>query len=639
MGNLNETEKWEENIYQLETSDPVLGGADGISNRAPRQLANRTKWLKKKTEEAAQSLAEHVRSRNHPDATLTAKGFTQLSSATNSTSETLAATPKAVKAAYDLAAGKAPASHTHPWSQITGVPAASLTAKGTVQLSSATDSQSETEAATPKAVKIAYDLARGKYTAQDATTTRKGIVQLSSAINNTSETLAATPKAVKAAYDLAAGKAPASHTHPWSQITGVPAASLTAKGTVQLSSATDSQSETEAATPKAVKIAYDLARGKYTAQDATTTRKGIVQLSSAINNTSETLAATPKAVKAAYDLAAGKAPASHTHPWSQITGVPAASLTAKGTVQLSSATDSQSETEAATPKAVKAAYDLAAGKAPVSHTHPWSQITGVPAASLTAKGTVQLSSAINSTSEILAATPKAVKAAYDLAAGKAPVSHTHPWSQITGVPAASLTAKGTVQLSSAINSTSEILAATPKAVKAAYDLAAGKAPVSHTHPWSQITGVPAASLTAKGTVQLSSAINSTSEVLAATPKAVKAAYDLANGKQPADATLTALAGLSTAADRVPYFTGADRAALATLTAIGRAIIAKGSIKDVLNYLGLGEGSALPVGVPVPWPTATPPEGWLKCDGRAFTKEQYPVLARAYPTLRLPDLRG
>ncbi|EPL9937635.1 tail fiber protein, partial [Escherichia coli] len=393
MGNLNETEKWEENIYQLETSDPVLGGADGISNRAPRQLANRTKWLKKKTEEAAQSLAEHVRSRNHPDATLTAKGFTQLSSATNSTSETLAATPKAVKAAYDLAAGKAPVSHTHPWSQITGVPAASLTAKGTVQLSSATDSQSETEAATPKAVKIAYDLARGKYTAQDATTTRKGIVQLSSATNSTSETLAATPKAVKAAYDLAAGKAPVSHTHPWSQITGVPAASLTAKGTVQLSSATDSQSETEAATPKAVKIAYDLARGKYTAQDATTTRKGIVQLSSATNSTSETLAATPKAVKAAYDLAAGKAPVSHTHPWSQITGVPAASLTAKGTVQLSSATDSQSETEAATPKAVKAAYDLAAGKAPVSHTHPWSQITGVPAASLTAKGTIQLSSA------------------------------------------------------------------------------------------------------------------------------------------------------------------------------------------------------------------------------------------------------
>ncbi|HDW4322714.1 TPA: phage tail protein [Salmonella enterica subsp. enterica serovar Typhi] len=206
-------------------------------------------------------------------------------------------------------------------------------------------------------------------------------------------------------------------------------------------------------------------------------------------------------------------------------------------------------------------------------------------------------------------------------------------------PDASLTAKGFVQLSSATNSTSETLAATPKAVKAAYDLAAGKAPVSHTHPWSQITGVPAASLTAKGTVQLSSAINSTSEILAATPKAVKAAYDLANGKQPADATLTALAGLATAANRLPYFTGADRAALTTLTAIGRAIIAMGSIKEVLNYLGLGEGSALPVGVPVPWPTATPPAGWLQCNGATFTKEQYPVLARVYPTLRLPDLRG
>ncbi|HFE3669629.1 TPA: tail fiber protein [Escherichia coli] len=306
---------------------------------------------------------------------------------------------------------------------------------------------------------------------------------------------------------------------------------------------------------------------------------------------------------------------------------PDASLTAKGFVQLSSATDSQSETEAATPKAVKIAYDLA-----------WGKYTAQDATT-TRKGIVQLSSATNSTSETLAATPKAVKAAYDLAAGKAPVSHTHPWSQITGVPAASLTAKGTVQLSSATDSQSETEAATPKAVKAAYDLAAGKAPVSHTHPWSQITGVPAASLTAKGTVQLSSAINSTSEILAATPKAVKAAYDLANGKQPADATLTALAGLATAADRLPYFTGADRAELATLTAIGRAIIAKGSIKDVLNYLGLGEGSALPVGVPVPWPTATPPAGWLQCNGATFTKEQYPVLARVYPTLRLPDLRG
>ncbi|MFM4036690.1 phage tail protein [Klebsiella quasipneumoniae] len=59
----------------------------------------------------------------------------------------------------------------------------------------------------------------------------------------------------------------------------------------------------------------------------------------------------------------------------------------------------------------------------------------------------------------------------------------------------------------------------------------------------------------------------------------------------------------------------------------------------VKNLGLGEGSALPVGVPVPWPSATPPTGWLKCNGAAFTASQYPKLALAYPSLKLPDLRG
>ncbi|MGR8679637.1 tail fiber protein [Escherichia coli] len=526
-----------------------------------------------------------------------------ISDSVTSTRSDVAASSLAVKKAYDLAKSKYTAQD------------ASTTQKGLVQLSSATNSTSEVLAATPKAVKAAYDLANGKYTAQDATTTQKGIVQLSSDTNSTSETLAATPKAVKAAYDLAAGKAPSSHTHPWNQITGVPTASLTAKGITQLSSATNSTSEVLAATPKAVKAAYDLANGKYTAQDATTTQKGIVQLSSDTNSTSETLAATPKAVKAAYDLAAGKAPSSHTHPWNQITGVPTASLTAKGITQLSSATNSTSEVLAATPKAVKAAYDLANGKYTAQD------------ATTAQKGIVQLSSATNSTSETLAATPKAVKAAYDLAAGKAPSSHTHPWNQITGVPTASLTAKGITQLSSATNSTSEVLAATPKAVKAAYDLANGKYTAQD------------ATTAQKGIVQLSSATNSTSEVLAATPKAVKAAYDLANGKQAADATLTALAALATAADKLPYFTGVDRAALTALTSVGRAILGKTSIQSVLEYLGLGEGSALPVGVPVPWPLETPPTGWLKCNGAAFSSEMYPKLAKAYPTNKLPDLRG
>ena len=64
-----------------------------------------------------------------------------------------------------------------------------------------------------------------------------------------------------------------------------------------------------------------------------------------------------------------------------------------------------------------------------------------------------------------------------------------------------------------------------------------------------------------------------------------------------------------------------------------------NVSVFLQNLGLGEGSALPVGVPVPWPSATPPTGWLKCNGAPFSAAQYPKLALAYPSLALPDLRG
>ncbi|ENM7362277.1 phage tail protein [Escherichia coli] len=109
--------------------------------------------------------------------------------------------------------------------------------------------------------------------------------------------------------------------------------------------------------------------------------------------------------------------------------------------------------------------------------------------------------------------------------------------------------------------------------------------------------------------------------------------------QALDATLTALAGLETGANKLPYFTGNDTAAQTDLTSVGRDIIGKKTIADILKYLGLGEGSALPVGVPVPWPSPTPPTGWLKCNGAAFSAEEYPELAKAYPTNKLPDLRG
>lgn len=103
MGKLTEIEQWDEDVYQIETSDPVLGGPEGITNKPAKQLANRTLWLKKRLEEADNALAEHAKSRNHPDATLLNKGFVKLYSGVTSLDETMAATPKAVKIAMDNA--------------------------------------------------------------------------------------------------------------------------------------------------------------------------------------------------------------------------------------------------------------------------------------------------------------------------------------------------------------------------------------------------------------------------------------------------------------------------------------------------------------------------------------------------------
>ncbi|HBM1899745.1 TPA: phage tail protein, partial [Escherichia coli] len=206
-----------------------------------------------------------------------------------------------------------------------------------------------------------------------------------------------------------------------------------------------------------------------------------------------------------------------------------------------------------------------------------------PDASLTAKGFVQLSSATNSTSETLAATPKAVKAAYDLANGKYTAQD------------ATTARKGIVQLSSATNSTSETLAATPKAVKAVMDETNKKAPLNSP----ALTGTPTTPTAPKGTNNTQ--IASTAYVMAAIAALVDSSPDALNtlnelaaalgndpnfattmtkalaGKQPKDATLTALAGLATAADRFPYFTGNDVASLATLTKVGRDILAKSTV--------------------------------------------------------------
>lgn len=273
-------------------------------------------------------------------------------------------------------------------------------------------------------------------------------------------------------------------------------ASLEKKGIVRLSSATDSDSETEAATSKAVKKAIEIAGQKYTAQDATTTQKGVVQLSSA--------------------------------------------------------TDSDSETEAATPKAVRAAYDLANGKAPSVHTHAWNQVAGVPAASLTARGITQLSSATNSVSETLAATPRAVKAVMDETGRKAPLNSP----ALTGTPTAPTAEQS-------VNNTQIATTAFVKAAIAA-----------------MVASAPAALDT----------LNELAAALGNDPKFATTMLNALAGKQPLNGQLTAFSQLAGTPDTLPYFDSKRQLSLTNISEAARTLLAMTTKEAMQEHLGGGQGS-------------------------------------------------
>ncbi|ENA9920277.1 phage tail protein [Escherichia coli] len=207
---------------------------------------------------------------------------------------------------------------------------------------------------------------------------------------------------------------------------------------------------------------------------------------------------------------------------------------------------------------------------------------------------IDISDSVTSTRSDVAASSLAVKKAYDLAKSKYTAQD------------ASTTQKGLVQLSSETNSDSETMAATPKAVKSVKDLADTKAPIESP----SLTGTPTAPTAAQGTN--STQIATTAYVRAAisalvgsSPEALDTLNELAAalgndpnfattmtnalaGKQPLDATLTALAGLATGANKLPYFTGTDTVSQTDLTSVGRDILAKTSVLAVIQYLGLRE---------------------------------------------------
>ncbi len=276
-------------------------------------------------------------------------------------------------------------------------------------------------------------------------------------------------------------------------------------------SVTSSRSDV-AASSLAVKKAYDLAKSKYTAQDASTTQKGLVQLSSETNSDSETMAATPKAVKSVKDLADTKAPIESP----SLTGTPTAPTAAQGT----------NSTQIANTAFVKAAIT--------------ALINGAPGTLDTLK---EIAAAINND-------PKFSTTINNALALKAPLASP----ALTGIPTAPTAAQGT-------NNTQ---IATTAYVRAAISALVGSSP---------------------------EALDTLNELAAALGNDPNFATTMTNalaGKQPLDATLTALAGLATGANKLPYFTGTDTVSQTDLTSVGRDILAKTSVLAVIQYLGLRE---------------------------------------------------
>ncbi|MDG6324350.1 tail fiber protein [Glaesserella parasuis] len=194
MAGLNETAKWEREVYQIEEDDPVLGGVKGVTNKPLKHLANRTLYLKQVLEAAGQKLMPKkltATTRNIADSTghtheidlasTTTKGLVQLTNDTGLDSEVLALTAKAGKSIAQSVA-QLQLSTTNALNQKVNK----------TDISNAVNSTSQTTVASSQAVKTAYDLANSKYTAQDASPTQKGLVQLANNLTTNDATKALT---------------------------------------------------------------------------------------------------------------------------------------------------------------------------------------------------------------------------------------------------------------------------------------------------------------------------------------------------------------------------------------------------------------------------------------------------------------
>lgn len=156
MANLTETSRWESGIYQFETSDPVMGGPNGIDNRPTRELANRTLWLKNELAKAVESIGNNQKSTDDAlllkvDKTTTiaaGNGLAGGGNLTQSRTITLGTPSKITSSTTNTVSA---ASHTHE------IDKASTEVAGVVQLNNTLTSPSINQAATAATVKKLQD--------------------------------------------------------------------------------------------------------------------------------------------------------------------------------------------------------------------------------------------------------------------------------------------------------------------------------------------------------------------------------------------------------------------------------------------------------------------------------------------------
>ena len=156
MANLTETSRWESGIYQFETSDPVMGGQNGIDNRPTRELANRTLWLKNELAKAVESIGNNQKSTDDAlllkvDKTTTiaaGNGLAGGGNLTQSRTITLGTPSKITSSTTNTVSA---ASHTHE------IDKASTEVAGVVQLNNTLTSPSINQAATAATVKKLQD--------------------------------------------------------------------------------------------------------------------------------------------------------------------------------------------------------------------------------------------------------------------------------------------------------------------------------------------------------------------------------------------------------------------------------------------------------------------------------------------------